>query len=199
LYFKGDKLDYSFTLKIPCSKEKVFSFFCDIEKFFRLNPQWELLSLEGEVVLKKGSNFLVHTRHDRSETEFKYNATVDDLVKGEFFTISLEAETHSMLFTISVKDGGDFSIIEYNETMEEEISAARKREINLWIKSIANYILTQEKKTPFSRAWKWFLDKIWLKMSPSGKRIVLIVVISEILALVFFILLLVYLLIFKRF
>jgi len=193
-------MDYSFTLKIPCSKEKVFSFFYDIEKFFRLNPQWEVLAIEGEVFLKKGSNFILKTRHDRSEKEIKYNATVSELLEGELFKMSLDsANIEPILFTISVKDGGTSSIIEYKGTMEEEPSAARKREINLWIKSIANYILIQEKKTLFSRVWKWFLDKIWLKMSPSGKRIALIIVLSELLALLFFILLLIYLFIFKKF
>ncbi len=197
---RGALLDYSFSLKILCPKEKVFSFFYDIEKFFRLNPQWEVLAIEGEVFLKQGSNFILNTRHDRSEKEIKYNATVSELLEGELFKMSLDSDSESMFFTISVKDGGDSSsIIEYKETMNEEVSAARKREINLWIKSIANYILIQEKRTPFNRAWKWFLDKIWLKMGPSGKRIALIIVLSELLALLFFLLLLIYLFIFKKF
>ncbi len=192
-------LEYFFTLKIFCSKEKVFSFFYDIEKFFRLNPQWQLLSIEGEPLLKRGSNFIVNTRHDRSDREVKYNAIVKDLREGEFLAINLDSDIQPISFTIHVKDEGAFTIIEYREAMYEEPTTPRKREINLWIKSIANYILIQEKKTLFSKVWKWFLDKIWLKMSPSGKRIALIIVLSELLALLFFLLLLVYLLIFKKF
>ncbi len=192
-------MDYSISQKISCPKEEVFSFFYDIERFLRLNPQWEIISIEGDFTLKKGSNFILNTRYDRSGKEIRYNATVDELLEGELFTIRLDSDTEPVFFSIAVKEVSSFTIIEYKETIDAEHSPQRKRELILWLKSIANYILIQKKKTPFSRAWKWFLDRVWLKMSPMSRRIAFIIVLSELLALAFFFLLLIYLLIFKKF
>jgi hypothetical protein len=67
-----------------------------------------------------------------------------------------------------------------------------------WLKSAANYLLISRRTSLFSRTWKWFLDRYWLKMSPSGRRTVFFVVVAEGLSLLFFLLILVWLLIFKR-
>ena len=71
-------------------------------------------------------------------------------------------------------------------------------ELNLWLKSVANSILISNRTSLFSRAWEWFLDRYWLKMSPSGRRTVFFVVAAKGLSLVFFLLILVWILLFKR-
>lgn len=177
----------------------MFLFFNNIERLLRLNPQWGVLSIQGDLTAAKGSQFVINVLYDRSEKEIKYDAKIEEYIEGELITIRLDADFMSRFFSFTVIDDGDASVIKYNETGSGEPQVEKKREIFLWLRSIANYITIQEKKTLFSRVWKWFLDKVWLKMSPSGKRIALIVVISELLALLFFILLLIYLLIFKKF
>lgn len=190
---------YSSSIRIPFQRDRVFPFFNDIERLLRLNPQWAVLSVEGDLTPMKGIQFTVNIRYDRSEKEIKYTARIAEFVEGDFLTIRLDADVMSRVFSMTVRDEGASSIIEYNESSGEELSVEEKREINLWLQSIANYIKVQEKKTLFSKAWKWVLDKIWLKMSPTGRRIVLIIIFMELLAFVFFIMLLIYLLIFKSF
>jgi len=69
----------------------------------------------------------------------------------------------------------------------------------LWVQSIANYAQLSQKKTVTDRVCLWVVDRVWLKMSPAGKRIVLLILVSEAAGFVFFILLLLWLLIFKKF
>lgn len=176
----------------------MFLFFNDIERLLRLNPQWGVISIEGDLRAAKGAQFVVNLRYDRSEKEVIYKAKVADYIEGELISIRLDSDLMSRFFSFAVIDDGVASVIKYNETGCGEIQAEEKREIFLWMRSIANYITIEEKKTLFSRLWKKFLDKVWLKMSPSGKRIALIIVISELLALLFFILFLIYLLILKK-
>lgn len=190
---------YSSSIRIPFQRDRIFHFFNDIERLLRLNPQWAVLSVEGDLTPVKGLQFTVNIRYDRSEKEIKYAARIEEFIKGELLTIQLYADVMSRVFSMTVRDEGASSLVEYTEASDREPSVEEKREINLWLRSIANYIIIQEKKTLFSKAWKWFLDKIWLNMSPTGRRIVLIIIFTELLAFVFFIMLLIYLLIFKGF
>ena len=190
---------YSGSIRIPLQRDRVYPFFNDIERLLRLNPQWAVLSAEGDLTPAKGAQFAVNVRYDRSDKEIKYTARIEEFIEGELLIIRLDADVMPRVFSVTIRDEGASSIIEYNEAGSEEFSLEEKRELNLWLRSIANYIIIQQKKTLFSKAWKWFLDKIWLKMSPTGRRIVLIIIFTELLAFVFFIMLLIYLLIFKSF
>ncbi|MDW7998852.1 MAG: hypothetical protein RMI30_05290, partial [Thermodesulfovibrio sp.] len=81
-------------------------------------------------------------------------------------------------------------------TLEEErddsLTKEELMELNLWAKSIINYAMISQSKKITSRIWKFILDKIWLKLSPTGRRVVFFIVISEIFALLFFIMLVIY-------
>lgn len=192
-------MSYVSAIRIPFERQKAFSFFHNIERLFRLNPQWAVLSIEGDLTFKRGMQFILNIRYDRSEQEVKYTAKLEEFIEGELLTIRLHSDTVSRILSITLRDEGNATVIEYKESSDEDISIEEKREINLWIRSIANYIMIQEKKSLFSKLWKWFLDKIWLKMTPMGRRVVLIIIFIESIALVFFFFLLIYLLIFKGF
>ena len=59
------------------------------------------------------------------------------------------------------------------------------REYDLWARSLLNYLGVSRSRSPFMRAWKWFLDRWWLKMPQSGKRILFFVLAGEALSFVF--------------
>lgn len=191
-------MGYTYRLLVPLSPEAIFPFFRDLETWFRLNPQWEVLSLKGDGV-QQSARFDLSVKYDRSEEEVRYQGTIEEFRDGERLTVRLDAAA-PRLITIALDPAGDRgSVISYEETREEESSPEEKRELALWMKSIANYMLLGTKRAVWSRAWKWIVDRLWLKMSPAGRRIVFIVVVSEAAAFLFFILLLVWLLVFKKF
>lgn len=191
-------MGYSYRLMMPLAKETVFSFFYELEKWFRLNPQWEVLSLENGERAKENERFNLRVRYDRTEKEVLYKGTVEEFRDNQI-TIRLDAEA-PRLITVKLNDAENgMSILSYEEVSDVELHVEEKINLNLWIKSVADYILLSRKKTLLSRTWKWIVDKIWLKMSPSGRRIAFFTVVAEAASLVFFILLLVWLLIFKKF
>lgn len=191
-------MGYSYRLIIPLAKETVFHFFYDFEKWFRLNPQWEVLSLENGKNTEKGSQFNLSVKYDRTEDQVKYKGIVEEFMEGNRLTVRLDAET-PRLITIKVDDADqNSSILSYDEAGDKEPTIEEKRELSLWVKSIGNYILLSRKSVLWSKIWKWFVDRIWLKLSPSGRRIVFFIVISEVAAFAFFLLLILWLLIFKK-
>ena len=190
-------MTYSYKLMMPLAKETVFSFFYELEKWFRLNPQWEVLSLENGKRAKENEQFTLRVKYDRTEKEVLYKGTVEEFRDNQI-TVRLDAEV-PRLITVKLNDAENgMSILSYEEVSDVEPPVEEKRNLNLWIKSVANYTLLSRKKTLPSRIWKWIVDKIWLKMSPSGRRIAFFIVVAEAATLVFFILLLAWLLIFKK-
>jgi hypothetical protein len=190
-------LGYSASLKIPLPKDKIFQFFYDLERWFRLNPQWEVLSAEGCANGIESRIFNLKVRYDRTDEEIDYSGTVEEIRDGELLTIRLNA-AYPRLITIKVIEDNDVANLHYEEVSTDEPIIEEKRELILWVKSIADYLLIQERKTMISSVWKWLIDKFWLKMSPSGRRISLFIIVIETAAFGFFILLIIWLLIFKK-
>ena len=183
--------------EIGLPKEQVFSFFYDLEKWFRLNPQWNVLSYEMKSPLERGSTFTLKVEYDRTEREIVYQGVVEDLDPPDLLKIRLEGDFPREM-TVEVRDARFVSLLKYRENREAPFSDHEKSELNLWLKSVSGYILLSPKTGLHSRVWKWFLDRYWLKMSPSGRRTVFFVVFAEGLSLLFFLLILVWLLIFKK-
>lgn len=133
---------------------------------------------------------MLKVRYDRTENAVSYDGTVEELVDGDLLSIRLDAETPRCI-TVHMKDNRDTSLLWQEEVLDSEPSKTQREELNRWLRSVASYLALQDKNTPWSKLWKLFMDKLWLKMSPSGRRIVLLVVIAEASSLIFFILFLI--------
>ncbi|MFP5213222.1 MAG: SRPBCC domain-containing protein [Acidobacteriota bacterium] len=190
-------MNYQSAEEIDLSREQVFSFFSDLEKWFRLNPQWNVLAFEGDSTPRPGSTFTLKIEYDRAEKEVEYRGTIEELTPPETLTVNLEGE-YPRRMTIEVRDARYVTLLKYREPQEQALSDHEQRELNLWLKSVANYIQVAHRKSPFSKLWKWFLDRYWLRMSPSGRRTVFFVIAAEGLSLAFFFLILLWILVFKK-
>jgi hypothetical protein len=52
----------------------------------------------------------------------------------------------------------------------------RNEDLPYWLKGVRNYMLLRERQ---SRVITWFLDCVWLRMTPSQRRIAVIVIMAE--------------------
>ena len=52
----------------------------------------------------------------------------------------------------------------------------REEDLPYWLKGIQNYIGLEQRQ---SRFIKWLLERFWLRMSPSQRRIAMIIIIAE--------------------
>lgn len=192
-------MGYAYRQLINAPRDAVFGLCCDLRKLFRLNPQWEVLSLEHVGELCVNGRFELSVEYDRAETTVRYQGSIEELVPGIALRIKLDnAVPRSMTFRFESSGPGS-TILSFEEEGGAETPAEEKRELMLWVRSIANYAQMSQRRTPAARLCTWVVDRIWLKMSPAGKRLVLLVLASEAAAFVFFILLLLWLLIFKKF
>ncbi|MFH1674973.1 MAG: hypothetical protein ABIF87_16335 [Pseudomonadota bacterium] len=129
-------------------------------------------------------------RYDRTDEVVAYDVIVEEFVEGKVLSVCLNAEK-SRHITVYLNDKGDTSRLRQEEIVENELSQTESGELKSWLKSVAWYIILQNKNTAWSKLWKFFMDRVWLKMSPSGRRIVLLIVIAEGVGFIFFLLFLI--------
>ncbi|MDI1472346.1 MAG: hypothetical protein QMD43_04185 [Thermodesulfovibrio sp.] len=189
-------MNYSFELILPVGRDFIYKLFTDLEKVFRLNPQWSVLFFERKIKNDPTSNFTLKVRYDISEREINYSGSIIDFNPQQII-IKLDGEISRIISLKMTEITDQKTHIAYEETCNEEISTSEKRNIHLWIKSIANYIQITQRKSIFSKIWLKIIDKIWLRLTPAGRRIVFFIVVAEIASLIFLIFILISWKIFK--
>lgn len=147
--------------------------------------------------VEAGARFDLNVEYDRSEVKVSYAGTVEEWIPGRSLTIILKGQD-TRTITIEVVPAGDLSFLKYREVRDSEPTVHEKRELNLWLSAVVNYVSVSNRESLWSRLWKWLVDRVWLKLSPSGRRTVFFVVAAEGLSLVFFLLILLWILFFKR-
>lgn len=190
-------MTYQDSLELDLTTSQIFSFFQDLEKWFRLNPQWQVISFIPDGAPREGGGFVLEVEYDRQERRVTYQGLITAWQPDRGFTVTLSGDEVREI-AIEVLDARFIALLKYRETSPKPLVDADKIELKLWLKSVANYILISHRTSPWSRIWKWFLDRYWLKMTPSGRRTVFFVVAAEGLSLVFFLLILLWILIFKK-
>lgn len=188
---------FQLAIEIDLPTLQIFAFFSDLEKWFRLNPQWQVISFQGEPPPREDGAFALEVEYDRSEQKVAYRGLITAVEPVLSLSVRLEGDDVREM-NIEVLPTLTRPVLKYWEVTERPLSEKEQLELVLWLKSVANYILISQRTSLFSRAWKWFYDHYWLKMSPSGRRTVFFVVVGEGLSLVFFLLILAWILIFKR-
>lgn len=164
----------------------------NLDLLFRLNIEWHLKKNNFKNLSEGREKFYCELVSERDDKHM----TCEVVTSANFKDKTLEIEIKNggkrkFYFKISEIDRNK-SRIEFEEERGTEIDERDKIRLNLWVKSIINYASLSESRSIFSRVWKGFLDKVYLKLSPTGRRIVFLVVISEIFALLFFIILLLF-------
>lgn len=153
------------------------NFFLDGNAWFRLNPEWEVLSFK-DGVLK------VRYERDEIETESR-TASADFGATGGAVILDGELPRRIALKWEPAGDNG--TLLTYREVFPEAIETARRAELNLWLDAAAGYLAIAARRDRRGRLGKWLLDRFWLKMSPTSRRVGLIVIAMEALALLLFI------------
>ncbi len=184
---------YERSFLVAAPVELVARFFSDGEAWYRLNPEWEVLSFtrtDGQQMLK--------VRYERSEQEAEYCrphvggetsdcrlASADfSSAGGEITFIGESARTITLTLTAH---GDKHTRIDWREAFAEPIETARLAELNLWLDAAAGYLAFATRSDRKARLAHWLLDRVWLRMSPTSRRISLMIVGMEFLALLLFI------------
>jgi carbon monoxide dehydrogenase subunit G len=159
----------------------VVRFFADGEAWYRLNPEWEVLALERDATGQR-----LKVRYERSEREADYCRPASADFSNSGGTIVLTGAP-ARTIDLQLKAEGQHTRIDWREAFADPIETARLAELNLWLDATAGYLAFAARKDRRARLTSWLLDRVWLRMSPMSRRISLMIVGMEFLALLLFI------------
>ncbi len=166
---------------VAASPQQMAQFFADGEAWFRLNPEWEVLALE-----KTGAERSLKVRYERSEAEAEYRlASADFSPTGG--AVELAGEAPRSITLSWERQDEKLTRLGYRETFAEAVEDARRAELNLWLDAASGYLTLAARRDFKARLGRWLLDRFWLRMSPMSRRIALLIVGMEALALLLFI------------
>lgn len=172
---------YERSFRVAAPVERVVRFFADGEAWYRLNPEWEVLALERDDAGQR-----LKVRYERSEREVEYCRPASAEFSNAGGTIVL-AGTPARSIELQLIPEGDFTRIDWRETFPEPVETAQLAELNLWLDAAAGYLGFAARQDRRARLTCWLLDRVWLRMSPMSRRISLMIVGMEFLALLLFI------------
>jgi hypothetical protein len=171
------------TLRVAAPVELVSDFFAHSEAWLRLNPEWEVLSLQ-----RTPEGQQLHVRYERSEQEAEYcrPSSADFLPRAGGTLVLAGLPARSIEIRLH-PEPGDITGIEWRESFEPTLGIARRAELNLWVDSSSGYLTFAARKDRKARLARWLLDRIWLRISPTARRVGLLIIGMEALALLLFI------------
>ncbi len=157
-------------------------FFQDGDAWFRLNPEWEVLALE-----KDPGGDKLKVRYERSEQEAEYRRPASADFSDTGGVVELAGEPPRRIFLSWERQDDKLTRLDYRETFVAALENERLAELNLWLDAAGGYLTLAARTDRKARLGRWLLDRFWLRMSPMSRRISLIIVGMEGLALLLFI------------
>ena len=159
--------------------EKVFSRI-SLESFFRLNPHWII-----QRFTRSGENYEVDLEdHETGEKISLRGCFVGD--KDGFPLIKAENNLWQAI-SFHEKDGNLHAVVTYSETPEED----QERRLVLWLRSIKEYLRLYIKTTLNTRLFRLLMNRVILPMTPSQRKISLMLTRITILEIVVILIILV--------
>jgi hypothetical protein len=149
------------TIEIKAPLTVVRDFLLKPELVLRLNPSWHL----KEIKAADNNSYAVILYDDRTDDSSR-------------IILNIEGSEGSVNYIIN-SSTIEFSMHEVNPSVTKitvKGNFFRKEDLSYWLKGLQNYIILTEKQSSFV---KWLLDRFWLRMTPSQRRITIIIIIAE--------------------
>jgi len=148
-------------IEIKAPAATVREFFLRPEIVLRLNPSW-------------------YVKDIKIADKDVYDITLYDDRTDEILQIVLTVEVRKNSINYRMNSNvTDFFIHEVNQPMTRlsiEGDFFREEDLPYWLRGLKNYIQLEAGQ---SRIIKYLLDRFWLRMTPSQRRIALIIILAE--------------------
>lgn len=158
------------TIDIPLPLKDVQDFCQDIERLFRINPMLEFSvcqAVNDEQIYLQGKNlsnaqaFDIELQRETIADGFKLN-----------YNTGLKRSTS---ITMTARDNGSQLKImdDYSGTDEDERNERLgevDKSLPVWGGAIQNYLKSWKRWSGFP-LWPWYMQRVWLPMKPSARRI----------------------------
>lgn len=186
----NDKLK-AVTDEIYIAPDAAYNILKDIRRLLRFNPYYEIKNFREigadtyEFLLRNEANKFEEKqvlRVKRYDADKKISIEYDSNSGMKTMT-TFDIQTADKGIKITAEDNFDLSKISDKEKISEIID----RTIPYWLSQIRSYLKLLEKKTLLNKIKLFYKEKIWLEMSPFGRRVARLILILTVLETLFII------------
>lgn len=170
-------------IETPLPSADLAAFCRDIERLYRINPYLEFRHWRP---IAPGA-FAVAFRNLSNQRELSLQLTLEPAAKGDFTVRYERGIKRSTRFVIEpIAAGSRLKITdEYDAAPGADIGEV-DRSLHAWGVALGEY-LQRERRWAWCAPWRWYMQRVWVPMKPSARRItfmILLVTLAEIALLV---------------
>ncbi|MBO8128121.1 MAG: SRPBCC family protein [Peptococcaceae bacterium] len=165
--------------------EQVFDFLKDVKLMMDLTPFFEVKAVEKltEGPLSEGSRYKLDLVDDVTEQDASDEITIEEYEERHRIAWAFEKEERRVIFEVRPRGRGSRLMVKEIYHLPGGVTSGYidrlSRDHLLWIRSIAQYLRLYEKNTFYHRMMRWVMNKIWLPMTPSQRRIALLILLIQ--------------------
>lgn len=162
-------------IDIPVSPTTAYNVLLDLEVLLRLSPYWSLK--EFKCCRDEKDKYEVTIEYYGKNVIETYLIDVFESIQDKKISFKIQEGMLKQINFIIEKGNGGIHLIQQFiiDSENENILRSSYDEITFWLRSIGEYLKLTEGETLWKRFFKWFMDKVWLRLTLSERKIAIIV------------------------
>jgi len=160
-----------YDLSLPVAEAKkplVLSDLLSVETFLRLNPHWII-----ESVTDAGGSFEAGIKDHVTEKKISIKGTITATAPGRLVII-MDHDAYKTIEIFTTKEEL-MGIVTYGCT-EDDLTEDVERHVVLWLRSVKEYLRMYLKDSLNAKIFRFMMNRIILKMTPSQRKISLMLI-----------------------
>jgi len=166
------------SLQLPVTREIAFRVVSDLSKLLRLSPFFTLkqFATTDTGLLHRGTSFTITLDHYATRCIETYQYSVAALEPNTAVSFAIETgPVKEIRFDIEPSESG----VRLTQTLtldaaDDAVIAGTQNELELWMRSIGEYLKLAERGTLRKKIMLGFMDRVWLKLTLSERNIAII-------------------------
>jgi hypothetical protein len=167
------------SINLSVSEATAFEVLSDLNITMRLSPYWSLKELKplSEGPVKKGSRYEATIEYYGKDVIETHGLEVNEILKDKRISYKVEnGVLKEISFIIEKNSNGILLTHQFLLDSEDEaVLKGTQNEVRFWLRSIGEYLKLAEGKTLWRRFFRWFMDRVWLRLTLSERKIAIII------------------------
>ena len=171
--------DLTASIELPVSPETAFRVISDLNTLLRLSPFFTLTQFAGPDYgsPRLGTSYTVTLDYYATRRIETLNLVVNALDPGRAISFAInEGALRGIRYDIDRSEGGlTLTQTLTLEAADEAVRAGSLNELQLWMRSVGEYMMLADGGSFHRRLLLGFMDRIWLKLTLSERTIAIII------------------------
>lgn len=173
---------------LPVSISAAFRVITDLNILIRLSPFFTLKNIESPTgrAAQKGDHYSLTIEYYGNKVIETLGIEIDRLEMDRLISYGIETgAVKNILYEVEpVGEGVQLTQTFELDSENEAIIKGTQDELDAWLRSVGKYLNLGISKSPLKRAQKWFMDRVWLRLTVSERTVAIIMAKISVLELV---------------